>query len=308
MDGLKMNGIELKTIFLDSAHLNGEYDPTLHCTVDTPIRFGLYSDKFAKFMVELAAEFGQNNGNQLPSDAIHYSNDFGRSVSQTFIQLFKQKRGFFDIVPGGYYINQETTDHGRHKIFKNQFGEVCMTKATFTSLSSCNDQEKLRHYFSRYISNLIRYSTNTDYDGKKFPDQFLHTSFSLRDANLIACLLDSITNKRTLEREYSKKEIAEMVGQKIEIDSQTAMDEEAVIDKVNKECSKEVDKLAKEAAEMIEILVNKLYRDRQVVIDKFKAKAQALKAALPHATIDFACPDNELYNHIQDITNHLTIR
>ena len=60
-----MNDIKLKTIFLDDLHLNGGYDSTTHQQVQAPIRFGLYSDKFAKFMVELAAEFGQNNGDRI---------------------------------------------------------------------------------------------------------------------------------------------------------------------------------------------------------------------------------------------------
>ena len=290
-----MNDIKLKTFFLDDLHLNGGYDSTTHQQIQAPIRFGLYSDKFAKFMVELAAEFGQNNGDQLPYDAICF-NDFGSYVSQTFVQLFQQNRGFFDIITGGYYANREATNYGRIKIFKNQFGEVCMTKATFTSLSSCNDQEKLRYYFSRCITNLVRYSVNTKYN-KKFPEQFLHTSFSIRDALLIICLLDSnpVIGKHVMEPVFSKEEIAEMVGQKIEIDCQTTAKEKSVIDKISKECAEEFDKLAKAANDAIKSIVDAFNRDRLALIQKFEAKAQAAKA------------DLKLYDRIKDNTNHIAI-
>lgn len=288
-----MNDIKLKTIFLDDLHLNGGYDSTTHQQVQAPIRFGLYSDKFAKFMVELAAEFGQNNGDQLPYDAIRFSY-FDCYVSQTFVQLFQQNRGFFDIVPGGYYANREATNYGRIKIFKNQFGEVCMTKANFITLDFYHDQEQLRHYFSRCITNLVRYSVNTKYN-KKFPEQFLHTSFSIRDALLIICLLESnpVIGKHVMEPVFSKEEIAEMVGQKIEIDCQTSAEEKAVIDNISKECAEEFDKLAKAATNAIKSIVDAFNRDRYALIKKFEAKVQAAKADLPHATVNTSCPRNK---------------
>ena len=81
-----------------------------------PFQFGLYSDKFGKFLVELCAEFGQCGQNVPIFNSISKFNIIGPSKRVMFVNTYSS-----------YPINGIKYRY-KCRVFKNQFGEICMIK------------------------------------------------------------------------------------------------------------------------------------------------------------------------------------
>lgn len=81
-----------------------------------PFQFGLYSDKFGKFLVELCAEFGQCGQNVPNYTSISKFNIISRSKRVMFVNAYASYK------INGIKYNYES------RVFKNQFGEICMIR------------------------------------------------------------------------------------------------------------------------------------------------------------------------------------
>lgn len=105
-----------------------------------PFQFGLYSDKFGKFLIELCAEFG-NCGQNVPSfNSIAKFNIIGPSKRAMFVNTYASYR------INGIKYNYES------RVFKNQFGEICMIR----NISVPNIEVVDNEAFIKSVASIIK--------------------------------------------------------------------------------------------------------------------------------------------------------
>lgn len=319
------------------------------------VNFGLKGQKFAKFMVELAAEFGVKASAYVSPDILHHVVYEYGLVRDYITQLF---------------VDTEKTSYGpiTDKVFLNENHEVCMfinknndvhkkldnldlkfnpTVKTFISntidhLGKCyatvsyfdklintlglldnpNLKQKVRIYIpfdkfheyyvlldvnNHYVKSLLKNKTSVknpvlngthvyilrkrvdkstkreswnlcnnfiynieheelykDYWNSSSECQFLHTSFTCRDAYLIALLLSEASNDEIEKLGYSKKEIDEMIGvdrSLIELEAVKAIIDnlDQINDKSYKACQKELSNIIDEFDVKIKELTQQKY-------------------------------------------------
>lgn len=105
-----------------------------------PFQFGLYSDKFGKFLVELCAEFGPCGQNIPNFNTVSKFNIVRQSKCAMFFNTWASFR-----------INNIKYSH-ESRVFKNQFGEICMIRNMNPySLKNKNNKE-----FVKSVANIIK--------------------------------------------------------------------------------------------------------------------------------------------------------
>lgn len=334
---------------------NYKLNTYLSKSVSDYVNFGLKGKKFAKFMVELAAEFGVKASAYVSPDILHHTIHNYGLVRDYITQLF---------------VDTENKSYGpiSDKLFLNENHEVCMfidknndvhkkldnlglnfnpTIKTYISntidhLGKCyptilyidklintlglldnpNPKQKIRihipfdncyEYYvlldvnSAYVKSLLKseasvknpvlngthvyilrkridkstkreswnlcnnfiYNTEheelyKDYWNPSSECQFLHTSFTCRDAYLIALLLSEVSNDEIEKLGYSKKEIDEMIGvdrSPIECEAVKAIIDniDQINDKIDKACQKALSTIINEFDVKIKKLTQQKY-------------------------------------------------
>lgn len=132
----------------------------------------------------------------------------------------------------------------------------------------CIDKSTKRESWNlcnNFIYNMEYKELYKDYWNPSSECQFLHTSFTCRDAYLIALLLSGTPNNEIEKLGYSKKEIDEMIGvdrSLIELEAVKAIIDnlDQINDKIYKACQKELSNIKDEFDVKINELTQQKYR------------------------------------------------
>lgn len=268
-----MNDIKLRTIIVDDKCLNNYVDPKTYKRYISPIRFGLYGDKFAAFLAELGNLFEKRLEGYKSSNTAYHGmfNDPGRT-EKPFRLLFNFNY-FYAVIDGGYKTNNQFRDS---YIFRNQFNEICMLKVSNIGRApfSIHNDNEVKRYIGRQLLKLIK---------DKPEDQvFYGTTFTNKDVILVAKLLiNNRTTHKYIDDNYDKEYVDQFVGKPSQpVDPAAAEKVTAYVTQLNESAAKEVDALNKAAEEAISLIVKQLKADHSKIIEQYKHKyAEAVKDA-----------------------------
>lgn len=284
-----MNDIKLKTIVIDDKYLNNTVGPDYKHYV-SPIRFGLYGDKFAIFLAELGYLFGRCLEGYESSNTANYCqfSDPGRT-KKPFRQLFRFNY-FYDVIDGGAPTNWQFLDS---YIFRNQFNEICMLKVSNSDRAPFNlhHDDEVKRYIGRQLLKLI--------EDKPEDQSFYGTPFTVKDVILVASLLiDTNSAHKYIDDNYDKTYVDQFVGKPSQpIDPAETEKVTAFVTQLNDSAAKEVDAINKEAEEAIGLIIKQLRADHRKIVEKYMCKyAKAVKDA-GFVNIGFEPPAISKYAH-----------